>query len=850
MSASRPPPAPRALYLIVRLAARRWRARTFAGGWRRKRGTSSAAAQSGAKARTGLGMRLLIGGATLLLIMTAVLQTRLLVHQLINTHDSALAVDFRGFAAVSHADVVERSDSKLTGRLTGEPLRDALRRGARDASAADVELWARHYEERGLAGFRSSWSDASWPQEPEPVQGVTRMVGLLLGLILLLALANGVSTQGHDLGASAWDLEWYWTLPISGRAALGARLLQHALLSPWLWIPAPSLLFNVLHLAGRPWPLAALLALLATAGLAAWLGAGHLLIETWLRTRVRHPKNFQSVCVVIGMVIFFGLMALPTRPRTPDFLLAVGHALPSAATPWSLPALWSGAPGAALASAAAFLVGAIVAAWGALALASRSVRGGLQTSASGHPGTRGPAQWGGSSARWPRFAWLRGAVGKDLRLLTRDRALFVQSLVVPLIIVGFNLTMNDGIARSVAADGSKLATFALSVGCYVLMFCAMPILAVEGKALWMLYALPQTLDRVLAAKVRMWAAISLLYTLAVMAVGSAFIRAPTPSDLARMALALVSVPAFAFIAAGIGAMATDPLAVEIRRRVKPSASYLYFMVVGGAGFALASGTLWQACVQTALVGLLALAIWQKLRDRVPYLLDPVARPPAEVSVSDGIVAVMAFSLAQVALVLLMDGMPIPTGLRLLISFAGAGFLASGGAFLALRRVGVARLRETLGLQTAPLSAWLRASGVGAAAGCAAGLLGLLWLLIVARVPQLREWRDQTIPLHDVSWGAFLLLAVVAAPLCEEFLFRGLLFRGMQRTLGGARAILGSAAIFTAVHPPLGAPAIFGLALAAAWVFQRQSLLIAPIAAHAVYNAIVILAPAALPQWFI
>jgi membrane protease YdiL (CAAX protease family) len=62
-------------------------------------------------------------------------------------------------------------------------------------------------------------------------------------------------------------------------------------------------------------------------------------------------------------------------------------------------------------------------------------------------------------------------------------------------------------------------------------------------------------------------------------------------------------------------------------------------------------------------------------------------------------------------------------------------------------------------------------------------------------------------------------------------------------------MLASAAIFTAIHPPIGAPAIYCLALAAAWVFQRQSLLIAPIAAHAVYNAIVILAPAARPGWF-
>ena len=40
--------------------------------------------------------------------------------------------------------------------------------------------------------------------------------------------------------------------------------------------------------------------------------------------------------------------------------------------------------------------------------------------------------------------------------------------------------------------------------------------------------------------------------------------------------------------------------------------------------------------------LLAFALWQKARDRLPYLLDADVAPPARVSTSDGLIAAMVF----------------------------------------------------------------------------------------------------------------------------------------------------------------------------------------------------------------
>jgi len=88
---------------------------------------------------------------------------------------------------------------------------------------------------------------------------------------------------------------------------------------------------------------------------------------------------------------------------------------------------------------------------------------------------------------------------------------------------------------------------------------------------------------------------------------------------------------------------------------------------------------------------------------------------------------------------------------------------------------------------------------------------------------------------------FAGLAVLAAPVVEEFVFRGLLFRGLERTVRPALAVLSSAAIFAVIHPPISVAPVFVLGLVAAFGFWNTGLLLTPIITHAVYNGMVILA---------
>jgi ABC-2 type transport system permease protein len=83
------------------------------------------------------------------------------------------------------------------------------------------------------------------------------------------------------------------------------------------------------------------------------------------------------------------------------------------------------------------------------------------------------------------------------------------------------------------------------------------------------------------------------------------------------------------------------------------------------------------------------------------------------------------------------------------------------------------------------------------------------------------------------------VAVAAAPVFEEFIFRGLIFGGLRRTLGLGLATVASAAIFAIVHPPLSVMPVFVLGVAAALVYERTKMLAAPMLAHALYNAVVL-----------
>ena len=81
-----------------------------------------------------------------------------------------------------------------------------------------------------------------------------------------------------------------------------------------------------------------------------------------------------------------------------------------------------------------------------------------------------------------------------------------------------------------------------------------------------------------------------------------------------------------------------------------------------------------------------------------------------------------------------------------------------------------------------------------------------------------------------------LLAVVEAPLLEEPLFRGIVFRGFARVMPFSAAAVLSGFLFALVHVNAATfiPLWF-LGAAFAWMYWRTGTILAPMAAHCVFN---------------
>src|SRR5581483_7110917 len=183
---------------------------------------------------------------------------------------------------------------------------------------------------------------------------------------------------------------------------------------------------------------------------------------------------------------------------------------------------------------------------------------------------------------------------------------------------------------------------AFGVGAYSFLNSAMGVLQRENKTLWQLVSFPKSLSSILLRKTVVWAIVGLSYgglTLLVLAYLNHHLRL---SALGDAFLGLYGILIYAFIAAGIGILATNVFETEPRKRMQLEFVYLYMFLAGLYGNVVYAPSLWAKLAQMVLSTILAFALWQKVHDRCPYILDPVAQPPYQLTLADGMIAVIAF----------------------------------------------------------------------------------------------------------------------------------------------------------------------------------------------------------------
>lgn len=226
-------------------------------------------------------------------------------------------------------------------------------------------------------------------------------------------------------------------------------------------------------------------------------------------------------------------------------------------------------------------------------------------------------------------------------------------------------------------------------------------------------------------------------------------------------------------------------------------------------------------------------------------LRPPGPPIAGPGIRLAVVAIVLFLLGQLAAVLAV-GDRIP-----LVAVAVLGQSLGLVAALVLLRMRSIRLADIVGPVRPALPRLLAGLGLGAATLVVTSLAVavLVGLSGSEAVPQ------QFVVDEVLAGGLRTVLAVVAAvllaPIAEELLFRGLLYRALRVSRSVGAAALLSSAPFAVVHlevvlsQPLALVALLVVGVVLALVYERTGGLLVPVALHAGYNATALAAAVAL-----
>ncbi len=667
------------------------------------------------------------------------------------------------------------------------------------------------------------------PLSPALLRGLT----ITLGVLMLIALSAELGSS--DISAADWDMEWLITMPLATGTLLWARVSERTLASTIAWLALWPLGMVVAWTQGHGlW--APLTGLLLVLPLLLLLALVRTLLDVGLRCRMA-PARLRNLAALASLAVWpLMYMVLPVGDvQAGRYLPArLAQHLPDAVL-WTPPGLLLQAfNGGAVAAVMGYIGLALLEvallvtlgmAWLRHELRQGLVAGGARESARGDTGR--PHRWANS------WGWMHPIQWREFVLLARDRNFLVQTLLLPIVVVASQFYWNPAWGEGLGSDPVRIAAVAFGLACYMLLMSSFRTLANEGQALWLFYTFPANFRRTLWQKAWLWGLVALVYPLAVY---GAIIAAGTPVTVELVAyglLVLLGVPIFSIIGQALGVYAYDPTAPTKSQQLRPAMSYLYFLVVALYVGGMYAPHWWQTAEMAFLTLLLAAAIWQKVEQRLPYLLDETAIPPSRLASADGIVAVMMFFVAQVLSMVVLERLHLwSLEARMGVSFALAGLVV-----FALVRYASWRNRSQgvpVYLKGATPGLWL-----WVLAGSAVAIpVGLGYLHVI------RVWDLMPVPetAATPAPGAFWWLGgvvVVAAPIFEEFIFRGLVYGGMRQHATPVVACVASAALFALVHPPLSFIPVFVLGLCTAWAYERTRVLAAPVLVHALYNLAVL-----------
>jgi membrane protease YdiL (CAAX protease family) len=680
---------------------------------------------------------------------------------------------------------------------------------------------------------------------------------LMAWLVMLIFQGEGLEIDLQRRRHPMW--EWIFTHPVHSAPVFLAEMLSPIAANPIYWSGPLFVGFLYGFVYGpAPGAWAGILIGIPVTIAAACLGKA-LEIAVVLRFS---PRTRGAVIGIMGwlgyvsmMFLFIGLLFIPklvTATQKVIFLLI--------AVPWPWLRLFLGARVDGSFSFASGLFACWTAAFAATAAAiwfsvwgaNRGLSGNFAAVDLGPSSSRkeGTTQFGKEPLYRKEFLWF-----------IRDRSAIVQTILIPITVAGIQVFNLRGMLAHAQDAWNYLCGVGILFGTYFLWVLGPKSLASEGSALWISLTWPRGLESLLKAKAWLWSMISTALVALVLCY-AAFLF---PTEIWK--IALVGVGWFLFgrsMAEKTVTLVTVTSPSGEREKIPRGRQWA--AQLGMLTFCI--GVLTQQW-NLAIVGIVysyvtAAAMWQNFRARLPYLYDPwsetLPKPPTLMH-------------AMVAISILIECGAIVTGI--LAAAMGRQNIAAAQALgyaicAAVVSVATASFLSDRGVTARDVWYWEPFSPVkpgswwafwrskttghgkgkfilslvpGVIGGMALGLFAFAYVTVLHHIPFtaeiLRKSQEEMSKIPDLKiW--FSIMAIAFAPFAEEYLFRGLLFRALDREWGGWRAVLGSAAFFAIYHSPFSWLPVGLVGAANALLFKKTGRLAPAVVLHMVYNAIVVI----------
>ncbi|HEX4412388.1 MAG TPA: CPBP family intramembrane glutamic endopeptidase [Lacipirellulaceae bacterium] len=714
-----------------------------------------------------------------------------------------------------------------------ETLKSAMSESASWLTEAGTQLAKERFAAHGAEGFSATKEDPKFRGTmayltPAGRQQGLRALGLYLALINLALFSAAFGLMGKNLAGADPSLVWLWQFPVSRRVLFSSKLIEYVFDNPT--VPIAALFYSaVLWLFGASFVRGLGMGLLFGSAAGVTSAAVRLALESIITQQLSRRARgaivaffaaFGSLLMLVAMTASNAQFLVQGFIRLANFLPGCFGWNPFTAG-IGTDAMASGAAGWWLVAPAVAMGFAVLSVLLAVQLTARGLVCAHDSARSSHRALTSVPQ---GRARFGVSVW------KELLQIRRQPEFAAQVLATPigiglmLYVAGYQKVMDY------ATKGGANISTAILVGCsYMLMIAATQMLTSEFKMLWLLQCQPRPLADIVRSKSRVWAAVAIAVSVPFVLGAMAFMPSAFWSILIRapfLWITLWLIAELMFELTALSATITNEQTVRFQRTI-----LLPALVVSHASLAIYSDNWWAQLGALITLIILNIAVHERALVELSWLSEPVENPPKRVYPMHAILALIGFqSLMSGIRGGLSNVAGISSTANVAISYVAAAIVVTAFCWIWMYRA------DLVVMPKLPQRPVLRPIVWGLATSCATGLAVQMFLRFYSATPPLAAYATPGNLAHaDYDRWCLLGMWVIAAPLFEEWIIRGMLYRSLRRSWGIAVSVALSAVLFATLHPAAGCISLLVLGVMTALATERTNRLWPSMIVHAGYN---------------